>query len=96
MNRTFTNVDDRVLREVIAQALPEKRPHPLHHPPRRPQRNHERLLQLNHKLYAEEEAKGLHKPKKAGKKKQTTTKGKPNWKLPSDQPMSKFSNNHDL
>lgn len=27
-----------------------------------------RLLHLNHKLYAEEEAKGLHKPKKAGKK----------------------------
>ena len=27
-----------------------------------------RLLQLNHKLYAEEEAKGLHKTKKAGKK----------------------------
>jgi len=27
-----------------------------------------RLLQLNHKLYAEEEAKGLHKPKKAAKK----------------------------
>ena len=27
-----------------------------------------RLLQLNHQLYAEEEAKGLHKPKKAGKK----------------------------
>ena len=32
-----------------------------------------RLLQLNHKLYAEEEAKGLHKPKKKGKKSKTET-----------------------
>ena len=30
-----------------------------------------RLLQLNHKLYAEEEAKGLHKSKKTGKKAKT-------------------------
>lgn len=33
-----------------------------------------RLLQLNHTLYAEEEAKGLHK-KKAGKSKRATGEG---------------------